>query len=355
MKRIERYKNIKKIKSFTIGDITVVVHQIKIQFEILEVFAQAWKNGKQLGFGPDGSVDIERFRFFNMPALVPTGEIVDGLSDSFIETKKSFIRRKNIYKDSPLEAIQNALVDTIKIVGKENSNIEEGKIGNTTSTFYPDPHTETVSVDGRVYRTASSNTWASMRGGTGNGHDDATSPLNGPLLEASATANRWSTLVRSLFVFDTSAIPDGNTITSATFSVTCTGKADPFNGQVGITEGACASNTDLVNADFQSNESLTTRWCDTDIAISAISTTGSTYNNWSLNASGIAGISKTGVTKIGLKLNHDIDNTEPTYSTSASEFITVNHSENSGTSADPKLVVEHSSASAFVPKVNWFL
>ena len=44
----------------------------------VEVFARAWREGQQLGFGTDGSVEIERFRIFNPPVLVPdpNGEIV---------------------------------------------------------------------------------------------------------------------------------------------------------------------------------------------------------------------------------------------------------------------------------------
>src|SRR3989344_2016473 len=36
----------------------------------IEILARAWKDGKQLGFGKDGSVEIERFKIFNPPILV---------------------------------------------------------------------------------------------------------------------------------------------------------------------------------------------------------------------------------------------------------------------------------------------
>src|SRR3990167_768249 len=49
----------------------------------VELLARAWENGKQIGFGPDGSVDLERFRFFNPPILVddPNGDIVREWTD----------------------------------------------------------------------------------------------------------------------------------------------------------------------------------------------------------------------------------------------------------------------------------
>ena len=36
----------------------------------VEVFARAWRGATPLGFGEDGSVEIERFRIFNPPVLV---------------------------------------------------------------------------------------------------------------------------------------------------------------------------------------------------------------------------------------------------------------------------------------------
>ena len=36
----------------------------------IEVFARAWRDGNQIGFGADGSVDVERFKVFNPPILV---------------------------------------------------------------------------------------------------------------------------------------------------------------------------------------------------------------------------------------------------------------------------------------------
>src|SRR3990167_7351815 len=45
----------------------------------VEVFARAWTpDGKQVGFGKDGSVDLERFVFINPPILVvdPLGDIL---------------------------------------------------------------------------------------------------------------------------------------------------------------------------------------------------------------------------------------------------------------------------------------
>src|SRR3990167_3637881 len=56
----------------------------------IELFAKAWKNGKQMGFGKDGSVEIERFRIFNPPILVddPNGTIIREWIDDMTKEKR---------------------------------------------------------------------------------------------------------------------------------------------------------------------------------------------------------------------------------------------------------------------------
>ena len=53
----------------------------------IEVFARAWKGAQQVGFGNDGTVEIERFRIFNPPVLVPdqNGAIVRESKDRRLE------------------------------------------------------------------------------------------------------------------------------------------------------------------------------------------------------------------------------------------------------------------------------
>ena len=52
------------------GNLEVKIISIKEIEGGIEVMARAWKKGKQLGFGKDGSVDIERFNIYNPPVLV---------------------------------------------------------------------------------------------------------------------------------------------------------------------------------------------------------------------------------------------------------------------------------------------
>ena len=110
-----------------VGEYTDAKYGIKIEIQSLdkieggiEIFARAWKGDKQLGFGADGTVDIERFRIFNPPILVPdiTGDIVL----TSIDPKTGVTKERRLREDLK-QATLESLAHTIKVVGKENSNI----------------------------------------------------------------------------------------------------------------------------------------------------------------------------------------------------------------------------------------
>ena len=75
------------------------------------------------------------------------------------------------------------------------------------------------------------------------------------------------------------------------------------------------------------------------------------YNNFALNASGLAAINKTGITKFSLRIVSDIDNVEPTWSSGNDAVFDISEADETGTTQDPKLVIEHSVAITFVPKI----
>ncbi len=227
------------------------------------------------------------------------------------------------------------------------------KIGLTTSTFYPDPDVETTTVDGRVERSGVNETWSTIRGGAGNGHTDTATATDACWMYMTSTSNQFGTLERAIYLFDTSAIPDTDTVSSATLSIYGTGKDDPtgLSPSLNITASNPASNTDLVNSDYQ-NVSDTT--FATAIGYSSYATTG--YNNFTLNASGISAIAKTGVSKFAMRNVFDISNTSPTWSSNKWWGFSGAYADQTGTSSDPKLVVEHSGATVtFIPRVSIFM
>lgn len=317
----------------------------------IEIFARAWKNGVQLGFGKDGTIDVERFRIFNPPVLVPdvNGSISKTITDSVNGDSVA------TYREDPEEAILQSLTHTISEVGKEGTTIVAGSIGNTTDTFYPDANTETTSVDGTVYFDGyGSSNWSALTGAsTGQGaYDSATSaPV---YVGGYITPSFW--LYRGFFLFDTSSIPDTDTIDSATFSVWPSSKAETqttlTNKSIRLVSSSPASNTAIATTDFGSVGSTALATDKTTASIS----TGS-YTSFSLNSTGLSNISKTGVSKFALRHTADI-NSEAPQQTNPDKYdgIWVYSADQTGTTNDPKLVVVHSAAaSTFTPRVSFIM
>ena len=63
--------------------VTLDIQSIKAIEGGVEILARAWKGNKQFGFGKNGSVEIERFKIYNPPILVPdsNGAIVRESTD----------------------------------------------------------------------------------------------------------------------------------------------------------------------------------------------------------------------------------------------------------------------------------
>lgn len=227
----------------------------------------------------------------------------------------------------------------------------------TTTTFYPDPHTETTTVDGNVLYNSDPSTWATMIGAasgnsaisdsTGNGGEDTMAGFF-----ASTTSNRWRINYRGFFLFNTASI-GSDTVDSGTFSgkQVASSNTDNYSQSVALVASAPASNTDLVTGDYDSLGS--TRFCDTDIGMGGMST--NTYQNFALNSSGLTAVSTSGVTKLGTRASGDLNNTEPTWTSNGRSFVNWVNAESSGTTSDPKLAIVHTApAGTFIPKVAFF-
>jgi hypothetical protein len=202
-----------------------------------------------------------------------------------------------------------------------------------TNTFSPDPHAETTSVDGYcVENTAQS--WSSLRADVGSSHNDTSSPLIIALL-SSALTNQFYNMHRSICLFDTSSLT-GQTVTEATLGATYYTHSNtyPETAGVALVGSTPASNTDLVNSDYM--ELGDTRYCDSDVE----DTSWSGVMTWSMNATGIAAIDIDGITKLGLVLGFDFDNSPPTWTASGKQAnLQVRSAENTGTASDPYLEV----------------
>ena len=229
-----------------------------------------------------------------------------------------------------------------------------------TATFYPDPNTETTSVDGQ----ASYDTGLSFYFGTSDACDDAsiasgdtasdaattisvsatlTAVDNAPFLENSGEDEYSCSIRRGFFLFDTSSLPDSAIISAASISYYVISKSDYSSMYVGAVTSNPSSNTAITSTDYATvgigNLISSTSTID--------SITTSSYNTFSLNSTGIAAVSLTSITKTALLLGPDIVGALwPFLSSGIDTFgVTVSAAETSGTSQDPKLDVTYTATS----------
>ena len=321
------------VKIEIIGDVKAI--EINGQHGI-ELFAKGWRGTQQLGFGADGTVEIERFRIFNPPILVddPNGTII---RESINPDTGLTVQRK--LREDLVEAVRQVISHNVKIVGKDNNKIVVGKIGNTTSTYYPN-------VDSWLDRSGVNETFSTIRAGAGVTSDAADTVIRGPYLVASATTNQFGTMRRGLVFFDTSAIPDTDTVDSATVSVVGQYKANELGGaSFHIAQGNAASDIAIVTADYAQANHGTTSFGN--IAYADFTTVLGTYNDITLNASGLAAISKTGKSKFSFQHGDDLNNSfTGTWTSGLTNNIYFYAVDQAGATSDPKLVVVHSGAAA---------
>src|SRR3990167_1184932 len=168
-------------------------------------------------------------------------------------------------------------------------------LGFDTLTAYPDAGSGATTVDGKVERISVDETWSTIRTTTGSNADTTSNPDGFVRIASSTTSNQWANLRRSIFTFDTSAIPDSNTISSATLSFASSGvQSDGLSAtpNIAIVAATPASNNDLVIGDYLQ---LGTTEFATRMAYASWDNADTNYNDFPLNASGLSNISKTGI------------------------------------------------------------
>lgn len=290
----------------------------------VEVFARAWQDGSQIGFGKDGTVDIERFRIINPPVLVDdqNGDIVTYVGDEALGVP--VVERR--LREDPEEALLQALESTINGLNNRHGSesIVPNKRGQTTTTVYAG------AADEYVYRTDT--TFSGARSGAGIGGSNTATIL---ALQASKESSPPYVIYRSPMPFNTSAI-GSDTISSATLYIT----PQTLN-KTGIESHAVA--VDLVTT-------ITPATGDYSISNFAgvDQATQDAFSNYTvnvergiaLNATGISNINGSGVTNFGLRDSYDMNNTTPTVSY-IQQVMYPYASEQTGTTRDPRLVVEH--------------
>lgn len=193
--------------------------------------------------------------------------------------------------------------------------------------------------DGWVGYSGPSQTFSSIRG-QANGTDPNVINTSGTpcYISASSTTNQFSNLYRGFFLFDTSSIPANATIISATLSLYGTGKTNGLGSpDIHIASASPASDSTLTNGDFD-NIGTTSFG---SVSYAGWSTSG--YNDFVLNASGLANISKgSGArSRFSAQFSWDINNSfTGTWANGAASSFSCNMADN-GTNK-PTLFVTYS-------------
>lgn len=229
------------------------------------------------------------------------------------------------------------------------------KVYAATSTFYPDPNAEVSSVDGFARKCdGPTGNFATARDWDGVDAFPSSEGDSGIMWGTNSGGILFNCNWRSMFVFNTATLDDSETINSATLSIRSNGKTNtsPLTGSatgVSIVSFTFSSSTNLVAADYKITNFGATELA-TYITYDSWSTTG--YNTFTLNASGLAAISKTAPTGFGALHREDAINSSwagdgsPAY-----QSITFNpiYADTAGTSSDPYLIVVTSAGGAAAP------
>lgn len=226
----------------------------------------------------------------------------------------------------------------------ERYRVGAATISFSTLTAYPDPNPETTTVDGRVEWFSGSGVWSTAQAATDG--TTASDSNAGDYLQVYHRTGSNLGIDRGFFLFDTSSITSGATISAATFSMYTDGKGDENNDSHGfwnVVQSNPASNTALSTADYDQCGDAVTSPTKGASDVDTTTLTTSAYTDFALNASGIGWVSKTGVTKLGVRNGQDMDNANPGNSGDG-QYLHVLFAETASTTSDPKLVVTYSTS-----------
>lgn len=209
----------------------------------------------------------------------------------------------------------------------------------TTTIVYPEAGTGGASVDGHVRRSGVDQTFSAIRTGTGSSHSDGVANENAAQLTASTTSEQYSAMRRSIITASTSGVPATDTVSSFTLSLYGSSKSNGLGSPaLDVVTANPASYNDLVNGDYA--YTLFGETALGSVAYADFSTSG--YNDIACAPSVIA---KEGVTKLGLRLSWDTQNSfGGSWVSEAASSFQIYFADQAGTTTDPKLTIVHATA-----------
>lgn len=225
-----------------------------------------------------------------------------------------------------------------------NQYIPQLNCGFDNATYYPDAHIESTSVDGDAIVDNCNMSWAQIIGANGTlSNDDGNNLiLASTTARTGSPANRFNINIRGIALFDSSGLDDSAVISAASFNFdSITNKADALGTfDLHCILSSCASNTALVAADYQAF----TRTNYGSIAWADIS--DSVWNRLSFNSTGIASVSKTGISKYMFMSSWDYSQSfGGTWVAGANSAVVASSAD---TTSDPYLYVTYTIPTAYV-------
>jgi hypothetical protein len=228
--------------------------------------------------------------------------------------------------------------------------------GGDTLTAYPEPDTESTTVDGTAQQSNDNDNWTNIQGGSGNGFID-NSALDRFVMIQEYGTSKWAFISRCFFLYDTASLTSDATISATVLSVKeATQGGSPRNDftsnafTLNIFSSAPADNVSIEAGDYNS---LGTTNFATDLGWEISS---DVYADFTFLEAGRDAVSKTSISKFGgREADFDAPNTEPAFQASSSELeVNIHFADVAGTNEDPKLVVTFTLPAVFTPKVIMF-
>jgi len=276
------------------------------------------------------------------------------------------IQKTQIWDSTPdtvdtVQKVQDISINITPVVGDEfvlSKNIPalffKGAVfpvyTDTVTTVFPDAGTGNTTVDGFAVRELiinTSETFGTLRAGAGTVAADTSTThnfYNVSTAVSGASTDEYQTISRLIATFDTSGIPDGDTITAGTLSLYVTSKFNGFlgedsdNSRIVVVASTPANSNAVVAADYGQTGSTSFGESQVQASISL-----DTYEVITLNASGLSNVSKTGISEFGTISKWDLGNTVTgiTWKDNDQQKIRGSLADTSGTTEDPKLIITH--------------
>jgi len=326
----------KKPTKRILPDMEFDVHSINETTEGVDVFVRAYDKEKaQIGFGDDGSIDIERFRVINPRVMVP-----DPLGDIIVINKDDEIgETEHRFRLDPKEALLQTVEHALKVRGGlklKSKNIEINKVGNTTTTIYTGGTSSPITGRIRKSVTSAGTTWADVHDGT---TGDYATTGNVLFATRDVAGDSGFQINRCYSAFTTSSI-GSDTITSAVVSFYVWGvysNPSPSNMTAHLVQST-ASTSSVSTSDYNNIGAVDNPTIGAPASSGSEWATASEWVDFTLNSTGRGWIDGDGTTQFGVREGtYDATDTQPADGGNFQAGYIV-----AGGTNDPKIVIVHS-------------